>query len=162
MTTISNNVTRLLDAKKIKYEVFELPPEKLGAVEAAAMLGIDEGFVYKTIVTKKESNHRYCLAVVPGDSEVDLKLLAKSLNEKKVFLTTQVEAEKATGLLAGGISPLALLNRGFQVVIDLSAVKLQWMHISGGQRGVNIRLIPSDLISLTNARTAEICQSKNL
>ncbi len=152
----SNNVTRLLDSKKIPYTIFELPQEKLGAVETAQRLGIDKQVVFKTIVTRKESNRKFCLAVIPGDADVDLKLLAKLVNEKKISLTTQAEAEKATGLLAGGISPLALLNRGFQVVVDTSAESLEWIHISGGQRGINIRLSPVDLIKLVNASTGLI------
>jgi len=159
MTMVSNNVTRLLDSKKIPYQIFELPQDKLGAIETAQKLGIDIHIVYKTIVTRKESNHKFCLAVIPGDAEVDLKLLAKLINEKKVTLTTQAEAEKATGLLTGGISPLALLNRGFQVVIDESAETLEWMHISGGQRGINIRIGPADLIKIANASTGLISGS---
>jgi Cys-tRNA(Pro)/Cys-tRNA(Cys) deacylase len=66
-----------------------------------------------------------------------------------------------TGLQAGGISPLALINKGFQVVVDSSAQKYGEIHISGGQRGLNIRLDPSDLVNLTNARLAAICQESN-
>ena len=66
-----------------------------------------------------------------------------------------------TGLQAGGISPLALIHKGFQVVVDLSAQKYGEIHISGGQRGINIRLASSDLIKLTNARVAAICQESN-
>jgi Cys-tRNA(Pro)/Cys-tRNA(Cys) deacylase len=156
---ISNNVTRLLDGKKIAYHAFELPEEKLGAQESAALLGVEAGIVFKTIVTRREASGKFVLAVVPGDAEVDLKALAKVLNEKKMALTTQVEAEKATGLLAGGISPLALINRGFQVVLEESALQHAQIHISGGQRGLNIRLAPADLIKLTQARTGPI--SKN-
>lgn len=151
-----NNVTRFLDGKKIKYDVFELPSEKLGAQLSAELLGVDPALVYKTIVTRREGPGKLVLAVVPGDSEVDLKSLAKVLNEKKMAPTTQAEAEKATGLQAGGISPLALINRGFQVVVDDSALTHPLIHISGGQRGLNIRLAPADLISLTQARTGPI------
>lgn len=156
---ITNNVTRLLDSKKIKYEVFELPVEKLGAQESAALMGVDPGLVFKTIVTRREPSGKMVLAVVPGDGEVDLKALAKVLNEKKMSLTTQAEAEKATGLQAGGISPLALIHRGFQVVLDESALTHPLIHISGGQRGLNIRLAPADLISLTQARTGPIVKT---
>jgi Cys-tRNA(Pro)/Cys-tRNA(Cys) deacylase len=66
-----------------------------------------------------------------------------------------------TGLQAGGISPLALINKGFQVVIDSSAKEHIEIHISGGQRGLNLRLGVNDLIKLTNARVASICQESN-
>jgi Cys-tRNA(Pro)/Cys-tRNA(Cys) deacylase len=148
------NVTRMLDARKIPYTVFELPNEKLGALEAAEYLGVSPELVYKTIVVTREGRGKPILAVVPGQNEVDLKALAKVLGEKKVSLPTQREAEKLTGLQAGGISPLALLQRGFQTVIDDSARQHPEIYISGGQRGLNIRLPVEALVSLTGAITA--------
>ena len=153
---MKNNITRLLDQRKIKYTAFELPAEKLGAEVTAEMLGVPPEIVFKTIVVKREGKGKPILAVVPGNREVDLKLLAKAVGEKKVFLTTQKEAEQLTQLQAGGISPLALLNRGFQIVLDQSAQNHLEIHISGGQRGLNIRLPVEDLVKLTNARLAEI------
>ena len=119
--TIINNVTRLLDSHKIKYTAYGLPVEKLGALETAHLLNVDPAVVYKTIVVTRDNQKRPLLVVVPGNSTVDLKLLAAALNEKKVYLPTEREAEDLTGLQAGGISPLALINKGFQVVIDSSA-----------------------------------------
>ena len=153
---MKNNITRLLDQRKIKYTAFELPAEKLGAEVTAEMLGVPPEIVFKTIVVKREGKGKPILAVVPGNREVDLKLLAKAVGEKKVFLTTQKEAEQLTQLQAGGISPLALFNRGFQIVLDQSAQNHLEIHISGGQRGLNIRLPVEDLVKLTNARLAEI------
>jgi len=86
-----------------------------------------------------------------------LKLLASALGEKKVRLPTEREAEQLTGLQAGGISPLALINKGFQVVIDSSSQNFTEFHVSGGQRGINIRLSPDDLAKLTNARFLIVC-----
>ena len=154
---IKNNVTRLLDQRKIDYTAFELPPEKLGAVEAAQFLGVPPSLVYKTIVIIREGKGKPILAVVPGDREVDRKALESELGEKKVYVPTEREAERLTGLQAGGISPLALIQRGFQVIIDVSAQALEEIFISGGQRGLDIRLAPSDLAALTNARFAAIC-----
>ena len=151
-----NNVTRLLDQRKIPYTAFELPAEKLGAVEAAEHLGVAPNMVYKTIVVTRQGHGKPILAVVPGDREVDLKALASEIGEKKLVLPTQREAERLTGLQAGGISPLALINRGFQVIIDASAQALPEFYISGGQRGLNIRLAPSALVQLTNARYAAV------
>lgn len=152
---ISNNVTRLLDAKKVAYTAFELPGEKLGAIETAQVLQIPAELVYKTIVVVC-SKGKPLLCVVPGDSEVDLKAVSAILGEKKVHTPTQAEAEQLTGLQAGGISPLALINKGFQVLIDESALTHPEIHVSGGQRGLNIRLKPADLIRLTSARVVKI------
>ena len=153
-----NNVTRFLDSRKIVYQVYETPAEKLGAVEAARILNVPPELVFKTIVVTRDKPKKPLLAVLPGPSSVDLKLLAAALGEKKVHLPTEREAEQLTGLQAGGISPLALLNKGFQVVIDASAQKHEAIHVSGGQRGLNIKLAVSDLIRITNARVASICQ----
>ncbi len=151
-----NNITRLLDQRKVIYTAFELPAEKLGAVEAAQHLGVPPNLVYKTIVVTRLKKGKPILAVVPGDREVDLKALANAVGEKKLALPTEKEAERLTGLLAGGISPLALVNRGFQVLIDLSAQSLSEFYISGGQRGLNIRLAPAALANLVNAKFAII------
>ena len=157
MVTV-NNITRLLDSRKIRYTAFETPPEKLGALETAQFLGVEPDSVFKTIVVIREKPKKPLLVVVPGPSSVDLKLLAAALGEKKVHLPTEREAEELTGLQAGGISPLALINKGFQVVIDSSAQNHAEIHVSGGQRGLNIRLPVADLIKLTNARVALVCR----
>ncbi len=153
---VTNNVTRLLDQRKIPYEAFELPAEKLGALETARRLGVAPELVYKTIVVTREKVGKPILAVIPGTSEVDLKALAAVLNEKKLHLPTQKDAESLTGLQAGGISPLALINRGFQVILDSSAQSQEKIHISGGQRGLNIRLPVKALVDLVKARFAVV------
>lgn len=152
---ITNNVTRLLDARKVAYTAFELTAEKHGAIETARLLGVSAELVFKTIVVTREKG-KPVLAVIPGANEVDLKLLAAALGEKKMHLPTQRDAEQLTGLQAGGISPLALINKGFQVVIDESAQSHEQVHISGGQRGLNIRLQVKELAKLTNARFAVV------
>lgn len=155
---IKNNVTRLLDARGIPYTAYELPVEKIGAVETAHILGVDARLIFKTIVIIRDGKGKPILAVIPGDKEVDLKALAQAVGEKKVHLSTQREAEKITGLQVGGISPLALLNRGFQVILDASALDFEEIHISGGQRGLNLRLPTTALIDLTTAKLAVICK----
>lgn len=154
---ITNNVIRLLDTRKIPYTAFELPAEKLGALETAQLIGAPPEQVFKTIVVVREEKGKPILAVVPGTAEVDLKLLARALGEKKLHLPTEREAERLTGLQAGGISPLALINRGFQVVLDETAQLFDEIYISGGQRGLNIRLPVEDFRKLVNAKYAEIC-----
>ena len=158
-----NNVTRFLDSRKVSYTAFEMPPEKLGALDVAHLLDLEPDSVFKTIVVTREKptsstqGKKPLLVVVPGPSHLDLKKLASAVNEKKVHLPTEREAEQLTGLQAGGISPLALINKGFQVVIDSSAQNFSEIHISGGQRGLNIRLPVSDLAKLTNAQFAFVC-----
>jgi Cys-tRNA(Pro)/Cys-tRNA(Cys) deacylase len=153
---IANNVTRILDARKIPYTAYDLPAEKLGALETARLLNVEPAAVYKTIVVTRDKPKKPLLVVIPGPNQVDLKMLAAFLGEKKVHLPTEREAEQLTGLQAGGISPLALLNKGFQVVLDASAREQAEIHVSGGQRGLNVRIPVEALIRLTNARVASV------
>lgn len=154
---VSNNITRLLDNRKISYQAHELPREKLGAGEVARILNVAPEIVFKSIVILRRVPGKPILAVVPGDKEVDLKALARAVGEKKVSPATQREAEELTRLEAGGISPLALVNRGFEIVIHQSALDHEFIHISGGERGLNIHLAAKDLIQLTRGKTAPIC-----
>ena len=151
-----NSVTRLLEGRGVPYTVYELPGEKLGAAESAQYMQVPLERVFKTIVVTRQGRGKPILAVVPGTKEVDLKALARALGEKKVLLPPERQAEQLTGLQAGGISPLALLNRGFQVILDASARNFDEIHISGGQRGLNIRLPVEALVELTHARISEI------
>jgi Cys-tRNA(Pro)/Cys-tRNA(Cys) deacylase len=146
----------LLDSRKIQYTAYELPKDKIGALEAAQLLNVEPASVFKTIVVTRERPKKPLLVLVPGTSSVDLKLLAAALGEKKVYLPTEREAEHLTGLQAGGISPLALINKGFQVVLDASANDFSEIYISGGQRGLNIQISVADLAKLTNAKIEDV------
>ena len=153
---VSNNVNRLLDNRKVKFSSHEFAKDKLGAEEVAQLLDVPSEIVFKSIVIRRRGPGKPILAVVPGNKEVDLKALAKAIREKKVSPATQAEAERMTGLQAGGISPLALINRGFEIVIDKSALDHETIFVSGGERGLNIRLAAKDLIQLTQGKTAPI------
>jgi len=152
----ANNVTRFLDSRKVPYSVFELPQEKLGGEETARLLNAPPEIIFKSIVILRKRSGKPILAVVPGNQEVNLKKLAKAVGEKKVTPSTQKEAENITKLQVGGISPLALINRGFEIVIHRSVQDFEFVHVSGGELGVNIRLASSDLIDLTRAKVADI------
>lgn len=153
---VTNNVTRLLDSRKIKYEVFELPGEKLAAEQVARLMNAAPEIVFKSIVIIRRGPGKPILAVVPGNQDVNLKKLAKAVGEKKVSPATQKEAEQLTKLQTGGISPLALINRGFEILIHKSILDQDLIHISGGERGLNIRIASGDLVKLVYARVADI------
>ena len=138
------------------FTAYETRNEKLGALETATLLGLDPWQVFKTIVTARTGPGKKILAVVPGPTAVDLRKLAAAVGEKKVVLVTQRDAEAATGLQAGGISPLALINRGFQVVIDETALLFERVNVSAGQRGLNVALAPANLAELVSATFADI------
>jgi Cys-tRNA(Pro)/Cys-tRNA(Cys) deacylase len=153
---IRNNVTRLLDQRKIWYEPVEYDPSSFhSATEVAAMVGAPSGQVFKTIVIfREEKGKRPILVIVPGDSEVDLKRLAVGLGEKKLRVAPLREAEALTKLQVGGISALALINRGFDVILDRSAERYaaDGIYVSGGRRGLNVKIKPADLLALTGGR----------
>ena len=154
---VVNNLTRMLDARHIPYTTFELPSEKLGARETALLLNVPPDLVYKSIVALRSTpGSKPILAVIPGNTKLDVKALAAVIKEKKVQVPSLHEAEQLTGMQVGGISPLALINRGFTIILDQSAQAHEQIHVSGGQRGLNIRLAVNDLLRLTNARIANV------
>lgn len=155
---LTNNVTRMLAAKGVAFEAHELPAEKLGGMEAAAILGVEPRQVFKTIVALRPDGGKPVLALVPAPAQLDLKALGRALGGKKLQTASLAQAEKITGLQAGGISPLALLGKGFEVVVDESANTFPKIYLSGGQRGLNVSMAPADLVHLTNAKVMAIAE----
>jgi Cys-tRNA(Pro)/Cys-tRNA(Cys) deacylase len=150
------NAMRVLNQRKIAYEVHEYAPEIHSAVEAAQAMSIPVERVYKTLVVIRETPRaKPLLVMVPGDRELDLRELARSTGDKKLRMATQKEAESLTGLLVGGIGALALLNRGFEIWIDPAARAYERICVNAGQRGVNLELRVDDLLRITNARWFE-------
>lgn len=152
----TNNVTRFLTAKNINFETYEFQHEKLSAVEVANILGVELGQVFKSIVCTRMEKGKAIVAIVPANFTVDLKKLAKLFNEKKLKPATHDEAERLTGLQTGGISPLALLNKGFEFAIDETCQVFDQIYLSAGERGLQVKLSSLDLIELIQAQTADI------
>ena len=113
------------------------------ALEAVEALGIDAGRVFKTIVVAVDG--RLGVAVVPADAEVDLKAVADALGGRRAAIAPPAEAEKATGYVLGGISPLGT-RRPLPTVVDASAAEWPTIHVSAGRRGLEIELAPADLV----------------
>jgi Cys-tRNA(Pro)/Cys-tRNA(Cys) deacylase len=155
--SIKNNVTRLLDSRKVAYSTVEYDGSTFhSADEVAHLIGVPVDQVYKTIVVLREDKTRKPLLVmVPAPREIDLKKLAAAVGEKKLRVARHDEAEKLTGLQVGGISALALLSKPFEVCLDRTALNFEHIHISGGQRGLDVKIGVQDLIGLTKAKTVE-------
>jgi Cys-tRNA(Pro)/Cys-tRNA(Cys) deacylase len=154
-----NNVTRLLDAKKVPYEVYTYDYDAgiHSAVEVAQAIGRSPEQVYKTLVVESnEARRKPMLVMIPGPATLDLKKLAAEVGAKKLHMARRAQAEAMTGLLAGGISPLALLNRGFEIYLDNRARDLERIVVSAGQRGAQVSLPVTDLVKLTRARFVEL------
>jgi Cys-tRNA(Pro)/Cys-tRNA(Cys) deacylase len=148
---VKTNAMRALDARGIVYDVFTYDERIHAADEAAAALGVPAGELFKTLVVLAEPGSRHLLVVTPGDRELDLRRVARAVGAKSAQMAPQREAERLTGLKVGGISPLALLDKRFEVYIDVTATALESLYINGGQRGVNVRVKVVDLLAVTGA-----------
>ena len=144
------NAMRLLDKHRVAYTAFTYPETIHSADEVAPVLGVPASHVFKTLVTLAD-NRRHLLIVVPGDRELNLRQAAREVDAKLLQMAPQREAERLTGLKVGGISPLALLDKPFEIYLDTSATQLEELYINGGQRGLNLRLRVSDLLIVTGA-----------
>lgn len=151
---------RLLDAKGVEYgvTVYDASGEFHPADEAAALLGLPVEAVYKTLVVLRDGDARArpMIVMAPAGSTIDLKALAQSTGNKKLRMATQKEAERLTGMQAGGISALGLTRpAAVDIYIDERAAELPRISISGGKRGVEIDLPTTDLMALTGARAVK-------
>jgi len=148
------NAMRMLEARGVPYQTYTFPPEIHSAEGVAQAVGLPSSQVYKTLVVVRKQG-RPLLVMIAGHRELDLKRLAKAVGEKKLRMATCREAESLTGLEVGGISALALLNRGFDVYIDRAATKLKRVLVSAGCRGINLGMTVEDLIRVTKAKVIE-------
>jgi Cys-tRNA(Pro)/Cys-tRNA(Cys) deacylase len=125
------------------------------ALEAVDALGIPADRVFKTIVVAVDG--RLGIAVVPADAEVDLKAVADALGGRKAAIAPPAEAERATGYVLGGISPLGT-RRALPTALDASAAAHATIHVSAGRRGLEIELAAADLLALTKGVQAPIAR----
>lgn len=159
MTDFKNNVTRFLDSKKVSYEkyTYDYDAGVHSAVEVANAVGLPPEQVFKTLVVIPDDPKRKpMLVVIPGPATLDLKVLAKAVKQKKVKMAAHAQAESLTGLQTGGISPLALINKGFDTYLDNSATGFTKIAVSAGERGAQVFVPVSELIKLTRARLVNL------
>jgi Cys-tRNA(Pro)/Cys-tRNA(Cys) deacylase len=121
--------------------------------EAAKALGVPAARVLKTLLASADG--RLTVAVVPVDGSLDLKALAAAVGAKKAVLADPAEAERTTGYVRGGISPVGQRRR-LPTVLDDSALDHETVYVSGGRRGLDLELAPPDLVHVTDARVAPI------
>jgi Cys-tRNA(Pro)/Cys-tRNA(Cys) deacylase len=124
-------------------------------IEAAAALGIEPDRVLKTLVASVDG--ALVLAVVPVDRELDLKRLATAASGHRAVMAEPAEAERATGYVLGGISPIGS-RRALPVVIDTAALDYETVYVSAGRRGLQLELAPRDLVRLSSAISAHVAR----
>jgi Cys-tRNA(Pro)/Cys-tRNA(Cys) deacylase len=154
------NAVRLLDQLRIPYELreYEVDPKDLAAETVAARIGLPPEQVFKTLVARGERNG-VCMAVIPGDQELNLKALAGAAGERKVELVPVKELQALTGYIRGGVTAMAA-KRDFPVYADETIELFDVISISAGMRGLQILLTPADYLAVTKAKLADLSQPK--
>jgi Cys-tRNA(Pro)/Cys-tRNA(Cys) deacylase len=154
------NAARLLDQMGIRYELREyaVDPEELAAEAVAAKIGLPPGQLFKTLVAQGD-RHGICMAVIPGDTELDLKALAAASGDRKIHLVPVKELQKITGYVRGGVTALAA-KKAYPVFADGSIERFDVISISAGMRGLQILLAPVDYRKVVKTTLAVIAQRK--
>jgi Cys-tRNA(Pro)/Cys-tRNA(Cys) deacylase len=160
------NVARLLDKAKIVYELipYEVDENNLAATHVAEELGEDVECVFKTLVLKGEFPGRnaansnaagYFVCVVPGDAEVDLKKAAKAAGAKKADLIPMKDLLPLTGYIRGGCCPIGM-KKPFPTFFHTTALDFEQIYVSAGQRGLQLKINPRELIAFVGAETVDL------
>jgi Cys-tRNA(Pro)/Cys-tRNA(Cys) deacylase len=154
------NAARLLDQMGIHYELreYDVDPDDLAAETVAAKIGLPAEQVFKTLVARGDRNG-ICMAVIPGNAELDLKALAAASGDRKIQLAPMKELQALTGYIRGGVTALAG-KKDYPVYVDETIELFDIISISAGMRGLQILLAPSDYLMATKARLTSLAHPK--
>lgn len=157
---MKTNAVRFLDQHKIEYELreYEVDPDDLAAETVARKVGLPAEQVFKTLVARGDRNG-VCLAVIPGNCELDPKALAHLTGDRRVEMVPLKEVQPLTGYIRGGVTALAC-KKDYPVYADETIELFDVVSISAGARGTQILLAPEDYIRITNARLGPITRDK--
>ncbi|SDM12629.1 Cys-tRNA(Pro)/Cys-tRNA(Cys) deacylase [Franzmannia pantelleriensis] len=150
---------KALERAKIAYQLLEYPHDPRATaygLEAAEALDLSPASVFKTLLARLDDD-RLVVAMVPVNTQLDLKALARAAGARKASMADPGDAERATGFVVGGISPLGQKKR-LATFIDTSVEGCDPVYVSGGRRGLEIALASADLIALTSARLAPLAR----
>ncbi len=152
------NAARILDRQKISYELipYKVDENDLGAQHVADSLGEDINQVFKTILVHGDKIG-YLICVVPGNLEVDLKGAAKVSGNKKIETVPLKDLTPLTGYIRGGCSPLGL-KKNFPIFIHETAMQFPYIYVSAGERGLQLKVAPADLVKATRATVGIIAR----
>jgi Cys-tRNA(Pro)/Cys-tRNA(Cys) deacylase len=154
------NAVRLLERLGVPFELrtYEVDPDNLAAESVARKIGMPSEQVFKTLVARGDK-HGVCLAVVPGNCELELKALARATGDKKIDTVPLKEVEPLTGYVRGGVTAL-VCKKPYPVYLDETVQLFDVISISAGIRGLQILLSPDDYIRVVNAKVAPIAKDK--
>jgi Cys-tRNA(Pro)/Cys-tRNA(Cys) deacylase len=158
--TQKTNAARFLDQIGIRYELrqYEVDPGDLAAETVAAKIGLPSGQLFKTLVAQGD-RHGICMAVIPGDTELDLRALAAASGNRKIQLVPVKDLQKLTGYIRGGVTAIAA-KKAYPVYADKSIERFDLISISAGTRGLQILLSPADYLRVAKATLASIALNK--
>lgn len=150
------NAARLLDKAGLSYELipYEVDPENLAATHVAEQLGEEIGRVFKTLVLRGDRNGIF-VCVIPGDMEVDLKAAAKISGNKSAEMLAMKELLPTTGYIRGGCSPIGM-KKHFPTYFHTTALDYDFIYVSAGVRGLQIKIAPQSLIGFVSAAVGDI------
>ncbi|MCI0571789.1 MAG: Cys-tRNA(Pro) deacylase [Myxococcaceae bacterium] len=153
---MKTNAARLLDGLGVPYSLreYEVDPEDLSAETVARKVGMPPERVFKTLVVRGD-RHGVCLAVVPGDAELDLKALARLTGDRKVEPVALKEVQPLTGYIRGGVTALGG-KKEYPVYVDVSMEAHTEVAVSAGVRGTQLVLAPADYLRATKAKVGPI------
>lgn len=154
--TQKTNAVRLLDSLGINYELraYEVDPDDLTAESVAEKVDLPPEQVFKTLVARGDRNG-ICSAVIPGDSELDLKALASASGDRKIHLVPMKELLGLTGYIRGGVTAFAG-KKDYPVYVDETLELFDVISVSAGTRGLQILLTPTDYLRVTKGTIAAI------
>lgn len=157
---MKTNAVRALESLGIRYELreYEVNPDDLAAETVAAKIGLPAEQVFKTLVLRGDRNG-VCLAVVPGNAEVNEKALARLTGDRKIEMVPLKEVQGLTGYIRGGVTALAA-KRDFPVYVDETVELFDQISISAGVRGTQILIAPADYLRAVNATVGPIAREK--
>lgn len=156
MAVQKTNAMRILDKNKINYEVitYDVSDDKIDGISVAEKTGQDVKEVYKTLVTQGTSREFYVF-VIPVDKELNLKKAAKAAGEKNLQMIPVKDITKYTGYIRGGCSPVGM-KKLYKTFIQEEATKLENICVSGGKKGLQVKLKPIDLIKIINGSFTDV------
>jgi Cys-tRNA(Pro)/Cys-tRNA(Cys) deacylase len=160
MATPKTNAVRLLETLGIPHELraYEVDPDDLSAETVAAKVGLPPEQVFKTLVAKGD-RHGVCLAVVPGDAQLDLKALARQTGDRKIDTVPLKDVQPLTGYVRGGVTALAE-KKDYPTYVDETVILFDVISISAGQRGLQVLIAPDDYLRAVKGVVAAIARPK--
>lgn len=153
------NAMRILDSENIIYNIitYENNDGKIDGISVSKKIGRDVNSVYKTLVTQGMSKEIYVF-VIPVAEEIDFKKAAKAVGEKKIDMINVKDINKYTGYIRGGCSPVGM-KKLYSTFINNTAKELEKIIVSGGKIGMQIELLPNDLIKVISARFEDVIKA---